>query len=287
MTILSIQSRVVAGHVGNSAAVPALQRMGHDVWAIDTVTYSNHPAHGGHTGQARPAAELRDLLRGLAAGGRLAACDGLLSGYLGSAENGAVVLDALARVRDVRPDAVLLCDPVMGDRGNVYVEPAIVDFFRTKAAGAADILTPNAFEASLLTGVRVESVDQALAAADILHRQGADAVVITGVAEGDDVTTLALDGAGAWTVTTPRIERPGFGAGDLFAALLLGHRLARLPLAECLERAVASVYAVMLRGKNDDTPDLPLVAALDMLAAPDVIFRARACNRMQNIKREY
>jgi len=277
MAILSIQSRVVAGHVGNSAAAPVLQRMGHEVWAIDTVILSNHPAHGAHTGRVRPPAELRELVKGLADGGHLAACGGLLSGYLGQAGTGAVVLDALARIRTARPDAIFLCDPVMGDRGAVYVESGIVDFFRTQAAEAADILTPNAFEASLLTDRPVESVAQALVAADTLRARGADAVVVTGVAAGDDISTVAVDGVGAWHVTAPRIGRPDFGAGDVFAALLLAHRLAGRPLAEGVERAVAAVHAVMARSADDDTPDLPLVDALDTLTAPEVNFRVKAC----------
>lgn len=275
MAILSIQSRVVAGHVGNSAAVPALQRMGHDVWAVDTVTYSNHPAHGTHTGPIRPAAELRELVRGLAAGGRLAACEGLLSGYLGSAENGAVVLDVLAQVRAARPDAVFLCDPVMGDTGKTYVESAILAFFRAKAACVADILTPNAFEASLLTGVPVESVVQARAAASTLRSRGRASVVVTGVAAGDDIATVALDGDGAWQVTTPRIDRPAFGAGDLFAALLLAHRLAGRSLADSVAYAVSCVHSVLARAAADNSPDLALVKALDTLASPDRVFGAR------------
>jgi pyridoxine kinase len=274
MAILSIQSRVVAGHVGNSAAVPALHRLGHDVWAVDTVTFSNHPAHGAHTGRVRSATEQRDLLRGLSAGGRFKDCDALLSGYLGAAATGPVVLDTLARLRAARPDAVYLCDPVMGDDGDVYVDPPIVDFFRSRAVPAADILTPNAFEAGLLTGQPVRSAGEARAAANALRIRGARAVVVTGVKAGKNISAVGVDDEGAWQVTTPCLERPAYGAGDLFAALLLAHHLAGRPLADCMARAVSSVHAVLTRAAGDNSPDLPLIAALDLMASPGIIFAA-------------
>lgn len=274
MAILSIQSRVVAGHVGNSAAAPALQRLGHDVWAIDTVTFSNHPAHGAHTGRVRTAAELRDLIKGLAAGNRLARCDALLSGYLGNAATGPVVLDLLGALRTTNPDSIYLCDPVMGDRGKLYVDRHIVDFFRSKAVPAADILTPNAFETALLAGEPVHVTRDALAACKILRARGAGAVVVTGLELGDSVAAVAVDSDGAWQVSVPRIDAPAHGAGDLFSALLLAHRVAGRPLADCMARAASSVYAVLAQAADEQAADLPLVAALDRMASPPVMFAA-------------
>jgi len=271
MAILSIQSRVVAGHVGNSAAVPALQRLGYDVWAIDTVTFSNHPAHGAHTGRFRSAAELRDLVAGLSAGGRLADCDALLSGYLGRAGNGPVISNLVSALRVANPEALYLCDPVMGDRGRLYVEPAIVECFRTRIVPVADILTPNAFEAGVLTGLAVNSVADALAAGDALRARGAAAVAITGLEHGGTIDVVAIDGDGAWRISAPRIDAPSYGAGDLFSALLIAHRLAGCTLADGVARAVSSVH-VALAAARQDAPDLPLVAVLDRMAEPTRII---------------
>lgn len=274
MAILSIQSHVVAGHVGNSAAVPALQRLGHEVWAVDTVTFSNHPAHGAHTGRIRTETELRELIEGLSAGGRLGRCEALLSGYLGRAANGAAALESLAALRAANPAALYLCDPVMGDRGALYVDRDQVEFFRSSAVAAADILTPNAFEAALLTGQAVRRTGDALAAADALRARGARAVVVTGLETGGSVRAVAVDDDGAWRVDVPRVAAPAYGAGDLFSALLLAHRLAGRPLADGMARAASSVHAVLLRGAGSRSPDLPLIAALDDMASPCAVFSA-------------
>ena len=89
MNILSLQSHVAYGHVGNSAAVFALQRLGIEVWPVHTVQFSNHPGYGGFRGRAFDAGLIGDVVQGIEERGALAACDGVLSGYVGSAEIGA------------------------------------------------------------------------------------------------------------------------------------------------------------------------------------------------------
>ena len=147
MNVLSIQSSVVYGHVGNRAAVPALERLGHDVWPVDTVAFSNHPAHGSFRGRIVPAAEVRDLIEGLAARGVLGRCDAVLSGYLGDPATGAVVEDAVARVRAANPRTLYCCDPVIGEVGRgAYVRAGVPEAFRDRLVPLADIVTPNPFE---------------------------------------------------------------------------------------------------------------------------------------------
>ena len=141
MVVLSLQSSVVRGYVGNAAALPILHRMGVDVWPIDTVTFSNHPAHGAFTGQTHDPASLADLVQGLS--DSFDQCDAVLSGYLGQAGTGPVVLDAVAAVKRVRPDALYCCDPVIGDNGASYVAAGLPEFFRDHGVPAADIVTPN------------------------------------------------------------------------------------------------------------------------------------------------
>ena len=155
MKILSIQSRVTSGYVGNAAAVPILQRLGCTVWPVDTVTFSNHPAHGAHTGGIRPAPEIEMLIRGLCNQNLLAQCDAILTGYLGSANIAPIIIAAVQRIRDANPAALWCCDPVMGDHGQFYVTEDIPRFFRNKALPNSNIILPNAFEAEHLSLIHI------------------------------------------------------------------------------------------------------------------------------------
>jgi pyridoxine kinase len=276
MGILSIQSSVAAGHVGNAAAVFPLQRLGFDVWRVDTVVFSNHPAHGRHKGRIVGAGEVATLLDGLADLGLWDQCEAVMSGYLGSAETGAVIVGTVARIRAARPDMLYLCDPVIGDDGKVYVGEGIVDFYRTAGIPAADIVTPNAFEAAHLTGIATATAEGALAAARALRAAGPRIAVVTGVRTGDRSRTLAVSDSGAWSVTVPWVERPSHGAGDLFAALLLGRLLRGAPLPEALSLAVSSVHAVLDRPSTGPAREIPLIAAQAVLLDPPRRFPAEA-----------
>ena len=126
MNILSIQSWVAYGHVGNASAVFPLQRLGAEVWAVNTVQFSNHTGYGAWTGQVFTGEQVAAVIDGIAARGALARCDAVLSGYMGDAGIGAAILDAVARVRAAQPGGVYCCDPVIGDEGRgVFVRPGI------------------------------------------------------------------------------------------------------------------------------------------------------------------
>jgi len=278
MNVLSIHSSVVLGHVGNSAAVFVLQRLGHEVWPIDTVVLSNHPAHGGARGRVTPAAEIAGLVQGLGERGVLGSCAAVLSGYLGSADQGPALRAAVAAVRAANPGALWLLDPVIGDgsgaAGRVYVKPGIADFLREHALPEADMLTPNGFELAMLTGRPVDTAAAALAAIDALRAMGATRrplVVATGLelrdAPAASLTLLAADDSGAWRVAVPRLDRAAHGAGDVFAAAFLGRRLDGADVPAALAHAAAAVHAV-LANTAPGAPDLALIAAQDALAAP-------------------
>jgi len=274
MGILSVQSSVAAGHVGNSAAVFPLQRLGFDVWRVDTVAFSNHPAHGRHKGRIVASGDVEALLTGLEELGLWPRCEAVISGYLGTAATGRIVADAVARIRAARKDVLYLCDPVIGDQGRRYVEERIVDFYREHGIPAADLVTPNAFEAHILTGIGTSTVEGALAAARALRGMGPRIAVVTGVFEQGLAATVAADEAGAWRVAAPRLPVPGYGAGDTFAALLLGHLLRKADLPEALSRAVSAVHAVLAADVSGNAPDLPLIAAQDSLLSPPRLYSA-------------
>src|SRR6185437_334018 len=184
--ILSIQSAVSFGHVGNSAAVFPLQRLGFEVWPVDTLRFSNHPGYGAWQGRLFDPAFIAELIDGIAERGALRRCAALLTGYLGDPANGTVVLDAAARLRAANPRTLWCCDPVMGDAGSgLYVRPGIPEFFRERAMPAADIVTPNQFELEQLTGRRIASLDDALTAARALAARGPRIVMVTSLARAD------------------------------------------------------------------------------------------------------
>jgi pyridoxine kinase len=276
VNVLSIQSTVAYGRVGQRAAVLALERLGHDVWPVDTVAFSNHPAHGGFRGRVVPAAEVAELVAGLEARGVLGRCDAVLSGYLGDPATAAVVDTAVARVRALNPRALYCCDPVVGEVGRgVYVRPGIPEAFRDRLVPAADIVTPNPFELELLGDRGPATLDAARAAADRVRRRGARLVVATGLrlAETPDCqTVLAVADEGTWLVHAPHRAVRVHGTGDLFAALFLGAFLGRRDVPAALAHAVGALDAVLAMAEATGAEELPLVAAQEALVRPPVRY---------------
>ena len=261
--VMSIQSSVVYGHVGSTAAALPLHRLGFDVWALPTVVYSSHAGYPGVRGRRTPISALRELLAGLEALGRLDRCEAVLSGYLGRPETWGVVLEALAAVRERRPDAWFVCDPVLGDEGELYLPAKLVRTFREQAVPRADLLVPNRFELEWLVDRPVGSVAEAVAAAADLHAAGAREVVVKGlVLDHDGRPTqhvVGLDDEGAWLARAPHIAAFWSGAGDVFTALVAGLRLAGIPLAETVARATALMEQLIARTYELGAPELRMV----------------------------
>ncbi len=278
-TVLSVQSHVAAGCVGNRAAVFALERLGRRVAAVHTLQFSHHPGHGRPAGGAFETAQVAAVIAGtldhLGPGG----LDALLSGYLGVAGNAEAVRDAARRMRAGNPAAFWLCDPVMGDLGRLYVGEGLVEAFRD-ALPEAEVLTPNAFELGLLAGTPVARLDEAAAAARSLLVGRTRLVVATslpGPAEGE-ISNLAVSGEGAWRLSTPLLPfaTPPSGAGDLFSALLLDRLLRREPPPAALSGAGNALFAVLEATLAAAAPELELVAAQDRLAEAPRRFEAVA-----------
>jgi pyridoxine kinase len=283
MNILSIQSWVAYGHVGNASAIFPLQRLGAEVWGVHTVQFSNHPGHGQFRGQVLPPALIRDCVEGIAALGALARCDAVLSGYVGDAETGEAVLDAALRVKAANPRALWCCDPVMGDEGpGLYVRPGIPEFFRDRALPRADIATPNRFELEWLTGGGpVATMAAAKRAVARLQGMGPRCVLVTSVrteeTPGDAMDLLAAEGGGVWRLRTPLLPVRVSGAGDAIAALFLFHRLATGSARAALERAAASIHGVLRRTAEAGSREILTVAAQEEFVAPSRRFAAEPC----------
>lgn len=279
MLLLSIQSHVAYGHVGNAAAVFPLQRLGIEVLPVHTVQFASHAGYGPPQGSVMDAAAIRAVIDGLDARGALARCDGILTGYLGSAALGEAVLDAVARVRHHNPRAVYCCDPVIGDSdGGVYVAPEIVAFFRDRAILQATIVTPNAFELATFSGRRIATLDDAKAAIARLQEQGPQLVLATSLHLADTpantVDVLVADGPHVARVRTPLLPGVLHGTGDLIAALFTAHYLRGGEAARAAEAAVSSVFGVIARTLHEKRTELALVAAQDEFVAPSQRFGA-------------
>ncbi|MEG1201388.1 MAG: pyridoxal kinase PdxY [Comamonas sp.] len=280
--ILSIQSNVAWGYVGNSAAVFALQRLGFDVLQVHTVLFSNHTGYGQFRGQILSAEHIRDILDGLRDRGVLQKVGAVLSGYLGNADTGAVILDAVNDIRHTNPGLCYLCDPVMGDVGRgLFVSPAIPTFLRDQAIPFANIITPNQFEFELLTGSKLASVEEAVTTARQLRGRGPRTIIITSLATPDiapdELGTLAVNGDGAWLVTTPRLDLHPLpnGMGAVFAATLVGRLMDGKALPEALELATATLYS-LVKATAQGSRDLPLISEQVQLVAPSERFNAKA-----------
>jgi pyridoxine kinase len=276
LAILSIQSATAYGHVGNAAAVFPLQRLGFEVWPVNTLQFSNHPGYGQWRGRSYDAAELGAIIQGLAELGVLGGCRAVLSGYLGDPATGAVVLEAVALVKAANPRALWCCDPVIGDTGaGIYVRPGIPEFFRDRALAEADLVTPNRFEAEYLTGIAIDSTASALAAAAALLAHGPRLVLLTGLERpGERIGMLAATAAGSWLVETPQLALAASGAGDAVCALFLGHWLRAGDVEAALAAATSSIYAVLERTLEAGERELQLVAAQDYLVMPPTLFPA-------------
>jgi pyridoxine kinase len=279
LNILSIQSSVAYGHVGNSAAVFPLQRMGFEVWPVNTVHFSNHTGYGQWRGTVLPAEDVAGIIRGIEERGVLPGCDAVLSGYLGDASLGKVVVGAVGRVKRLNAKAIYCCDPVMGDAGRgFFVRPGIPRFIKEVAVPAADIITPNQFELEFLTGFEVWDLDDALEAADEARRLGPETVLATSLrhrdAAVDTIEMLAVSGEGAWLVQTPMLALEVNGAGDATAALFLAHLLRGTALAQALSMTASAVYAVLEETHSTGSREIRLVSAQESIVEPPRKFEA-------------
>ena len=277
MNILSIQSSVAYGHVGNSAAVFPLQRLGHEVWPVYTVNFSNHTGYGSWRGPMIPAADVAEVIRGIEERGALERVDAVLSGYQGGSDIADVIIDAVARVKAANPKAVYACDPVMGNaKSGCHVADAIPPLLRDRVVPVADIITPNQFELGFLTGREASDLASTLDAVDAARAMGPDTVLVTSLERPErpegTIEMLAVNGSGAWLVQTPYLPFKRNGSGDVTAALFTGHYAATGDAADALARTSSSVFDLITNTYEADSRELLLVESQDAYANPRMQF---------------
>ncbi|MBY0531897.1 MAG: pyridoxal kinase PdxY [Xanthobacteraceae bacterium] len=279
MNLLSIQSHVAYGHVGNASAAFPLQRLGAEVWPVHTVQFSNHTGYGAWRGQVFGADLVRDVVTGIEERGVLPKCDGLLSGYMGDAAIGEAILEAAAKVKAANRLAQYCCDPVIGDVGRgVFVRPGIPEFIRGKALPAADVITPNQFELDYLSGIATKTLSDTLKAVKRLHGAGPQYILVTSLHIEDtpknsiDLLVSGVDGQ--FRLRTPLLEISVNGAGDAIAALFFFHLLKTKSSAEALSNAASSIFGLMKRTKEANSREILLIDAQEEFVSPTQKFRA-------------
>lgn len=277
MNLLSIQSHVAYGHVGNASAVFPMQRLGVEVWPIHTVQFSNHTGYGAWKGRVFDGPSIGELVDGIADRGVLPRCHGVLSGYQGSAEIGAAILSAVERVKAANPAALYCCDPVIGDVGRgIFVRPGIPEFMKAQVVPRADLLTPNHFELDYLAGGESRTLAAVKAAVTSVQALGPRVVLVTSMhtdeTPADSIDLLAGEGGRFWRVRTPKLAVNVNGAGDCIAALFFVHYLRTGSAGDALARATASTYGLLKRTAEAASREILLVEAQDEFVAPSTLF---------------
>ena len=280
MKVLSIQSAVAYGHVGNSAAVFPLQRIGVEVMPVYTVNFSNHTGYGAWRGPLISPDDVRDVINGIEDRGAFPEIDVILSGYQGSEGIADVILDGVARIKEANPDAIYACDPVMGNaKSGCFVAPAIPVLLRERVVPAADLITPNQFELGYLTGTEPDSLESTLESADLARASGPHTVLVTSVERPDreegTIEMLVVDDRGAWIVQTPLLPMKANGSGDVTAALFTAHYRRTGEAGDALARTASSVYDLLANTLESGERELQLVQSQEAYAHPRMQFEVR------------
>ena len=282
VAVLSIQSHVVYGHAGNSAAVFPLQRLGREVWAINTVEFSNHTGYKAWRGEALNPSLVEELVLGLEERDVLKNCEAVLSGYLGDPATGRAIIAAVKKVRSHAPGMLYCCDPVMGDVGRgFYVKPEIPDIFKNEVIPLADIVTPNQFELEALTGITVKTPEDVLTAVTILHAAGPKIILVTSLKTPEmyaEIGMLVSDGNDVYRINTDELffKNVAFmaGSGDMTTSIFLSRYLTTKDICLSLELTAASVYGIMEATQKEESHELLIIAAQEKIASAATPFKA-------------
>lgn len=280
MRILSIQSSVSYGHVGNSAAVFPLQRLGHEVMPVYTVVFSNHTGYGDWGGPMLTGDNVRAIVNGIDARGGLDDVELVLSGYQGGDDIGDAILDAVALVKERNPGAIYACDPVLGSAtSGCFVAPEVQSLIRDRVVPKADLITPNQFELGFITGTDPHTLEETLQSVDRVREIGPSSVLVTSVLRPDrpegTIEMLAVTNEGAWIVQTPHLPFKANGSGDVTAALFSTHLRASGDPAFSLSTTAASVYELLENTHTSGHRELQLIESQDAYVSPKYTFRVQ------------
>ena len=266
MTVLSIQSSVIFGYVGNNIARPVLQTLGYDVWCVDTVNFSNHPGYGSFTGSVKEAHKIQEEINGLANLDILGECDAILSGYLGEVETAKTVSRTIELIKEQNETAIYLLDPVIGDDGQIYVKNGLIEAFKNELLPKADVILPNQSELGWLSGLKINDVSSLKTASKYLIKCGAKTVVVTGIPEIETLTNYVVTSDAFWAISTPKLNRKFSGTGDLFSSLFTGAFLQTKDLYNALNFATEGCSIVVRETQKNDSKELSVLPVLNQFS---------------------
>lgn len=246
MLVISIQSQVVHGHVGNSAAVFPMQAEGVEVAAVPTTLLSNHPHYPTMRGRVLDAELVGDLLQGVEERGLVERAAVLVTGYLGSPAIAETVHRFVVRALKRNPALIYICDPVMGDTDlGVFVADGMPEIFRDQLVPLAGIITPNQFELGLLAGRPIISEANLLLAGAIIPGR----IVATGCVFSDTPTgqleTVLCDAGSVTRIATPRLPIRPYGTGDLLTGLIAAHLAKNVTLGAAVRNSIAATFSIV------------------------------------------
>ena len=266
MAVLSIQSSVIFGYVGNNIARPVLQALGYDVWCVDTVNFSNHPGYGNFTGSIKEAHKIQEEINGLANLDILGECDAILSGYLGEVETAKTVSRTIELIKEQNETAIYLLDPVIGDDDQIYVKNGLIEAFKNELLPKADIILPNQSELGWLSGLKINDVSSLKTASKYLIKCGAKTVVVTGIPEIETLTNYVVTGDAFWAISTPKLNRKFSGTGDLFSSLFTGAFLQTKDLYNALHFATEGCSIVVRETQKKGSKELNVLPVLNQFS---------------------
>jgi pyridoxine kinase len=266
VTVLSIQSSVIFGYVGNNIARPVLQTLGYDVWCVDTVNFSNHPGYGSFTGSVKEAHKIQEEINGLANLDILGECDAILSGYLGEVETAKTVSRTIELIKEQNETAIYLLDPVIGDDGQIYVKNGLIEAFKNELLPKADVILPNQSELGWLSGLKINDVSSLKTASKYLIKCGAKTVVVTGIPEIETLTNYVVTSDAFWAISTPKLNRKFSGTGDLFSSLFTGAFLQTKDLYNALNFATEGCSIVVRETQKKDSKELSVLPVLNQFS---------------------
>lgn len=266
MTVLSIQSSVIFGYVGNNIARPVLQTLGYDVWCVDTVNFSNHPGYGSFTGSVKEAHKIQEEINGLANLDILGECDAILSGYLGEVETAKTVSRTIELIKEQNETAIYLLDPVIGDDGQIYVKNGLIEAFKNELLPKADVILPNQSELGWLSGLKINDVSSLKTASKYLIKCGAKTVVVTGIPEIETLTNYVITSDAFWAISTPKLNRKFSGTGDLFSSLFTGAFLQTKDLYNALNFATEGCSIVVRETQKKGSKELSVLPVLNQFS---------------------
>ncbi|CAH0398327.1 unnamed protein product [Chilo suppressalis] len=247
--VLSIQSHVVHGYVGNKSAVFPLQVLGFEVDSINTVQFSTHTAYKHIKGNVLKNEELEELVQGLILN-EVDHYTHFLTGYSRSPDSLKQIAEIIKKLKQKNPALVYVCDPVMGDNGEMYVPKEILPVYRDIVVPLADILTPNQFEAELLTGINITDLTEAMKAIGALHDKGVKTVVLSSTDldnDGDIIAIASTKGGSCYKIDMKKQDATFTGTGDLFAALFLAWSYkTNNDVKLTLEKTISTMQSIVL-----------------------------------------